>query len=284
MQNRPSNSSYEPLWWTLANAGWVSLLVGTIIGLLGLYAGWYFYKKSQPKPSLQITADSTRLIGPVQAPLADKLQILFDGALVQQVTSTTIAIWNDGTATFRREDIALTDPIRFFSQSGKILQAEIESVSRDVIGMHLTVVADDQVTLQFNFFEPNDAIVVRILHSSAPGDMSTAGTIVGLREGIKPYQPFKRRQFLSRAIDGAFVALGAVLVIGLTIVVGMHGGGFRWFLVPGLLAGFSGTVFGLVWIIVKIADRWRKTVPSTVLANSDLRRRLELAALLSRVG
>jgi hypothetical protein len=122
--------------------------------------------------------------------LAEKLQILYDGAPVPQVTSTTIAVWNDGTATFRGEDIGKADPVRFILRSGKILQAETESVSRDVIGARISVAADDQATLSFDFFEPNDALVVRILHSSAPGDLSSAGTIVGLPQGIKPYQPF----------------------------------------------------------------------------------------------
>lgn len=284
MRGAQIKAPVEPLWWTLANAGWVSLLVGTIVGVAGLYAAWFFYKKAQPRPSLQLTSDSTLLVGPVQTPLADKLQILFDGAPVTQVTSTTIAVWNDGTTTFRKDDIAKADPVRFVLRSGKILQAETESVSRDVIGANISGVADNQINLSFDFFEPNDALVVRILHSSAPGDLFSAGTIVGLPQGIRPYQPFKRRQFLSRAADRAFFALFAVLIIGLTIAVGRNGGGLRWLAVPGSLAAFAGSVTAFIWIMEKITARWKKAVPSTVLANSQLRRRLELAALFNRVG
>jgi hypothetical protein len=55
-------------------------------------------------------------------------------------------------------------------------------------------------------------------------------------------------------------------------------------MVPGLLAGLAGSLTAFIWIMDKISGRWKKAVPSAVLANSQLRRRLELAALFNGVG
>ena len=271
-----------PVWWSVLNAGWFGVLTGIIIGAIGLYFAWVFYKRAKPRSSLQIASDHTLLVGPVQETVAERLRISFDGKVVPQVTSAIIGLWNAGTTIFRAQDFIQKDPLKLQVKDGNILQVTLESVSRESINPALTIISDQDVIVSFDFFEPQDALTVRILHSGLPNSVSFSGTLIGLPQGLKRFQPVARRVKFSRYVDWLFFTILGSLVFAFIIYLWVSHGWRQALLVPLFFATTTGSVTLLVWLTNKFSRRWSRQVPKAILSNSKLRQRLELEVLFSK--
>ncbi len=273
----------EPLWWTVVNAGWFSLTVGTAIGLAGLYAAWFTYVRTKTHPVIQVTADGFVVVAPVETPLAGQLEIRYNEVTVPRVTSSVVGIWNGGTTIFRSSDFVEKDPLRITVRGANILQASLEIVSRNVIGANIVTHDDHSVIVSFDFFEPNDAIAVRILHTGGVHDIAVQGTIIGLPKGLTLFSPARPKGFLQKHDDNIVLTIGGFMLLMFTILLWIKGGWQKGVVIP---LGILGLILMSIAVITFenfVSNRWKRKVPKAILSNSQLRRRLELEKIVSGV-
>ena len=272
----------SPGWWTLVNAAWFSLLMAIVLSAVSLYAAWIFYKRGKPRPSVMVTGDSSLLVGQAGPETQDRLKILYEGIEVPRVTSTTIGLWNAGNTTFRSHDIVGKDPLRIEVTDGTVLRVEVERVSRPVIAVAAQEAKSSEVNIIFDFFEPQDAFSILLLHSGSVQGVHVTGTLIGLPSGVQQFRPKSPFSAFGKWIDRLGLAAVGVAILAFEIWQISYGSWKGAILPPVFLVGFFLFVMALVWCFERVNNYWTKSVPSSVLENARLKRRLDLDNLLGR--
>ncbi len=264
--------------WDLFNAAWFGTLVGTLLGVAGLWFGIFSYRRSRQITRLRYMAGHTPLIGMAPAEASDKLKILYDERPVERLTSSSFGIWNDGTTTVRGADIVERDAVGVILNSeGEILRATIEGVTRTVNNVQIVVTSVRKIVFTFDYLDPGDGFRLQLLHSGEPASASLTGSIMGLPKGIEPRTSARADLWLTRAMYGLVLfvaACGALMSLGIVamFVYATYQAAWPRNLVYGLsLAGF--TLF-LIWSALPgkaTADRRRiKGIPEIVTSDPSL--------------
>jgi hypothetical protein len=225
------------------SAGWV----GTSVGVIGIAIGILLYRRSRLSGMIAFQRDGHQLIGHVTSKLRE-VTVAYRGDPVPRVTGSKVAIWNAGTSTIKGSDIVLRDPLRVEIERGeRILAAWIAVASRDVNAFHLDLQPDKaEVALcTFDFLDPNDGVIIVMLHTSPSEIASLRGTIRGhshpfrdsgrLREAEQPFSEFVKgaprwaRFGIARLVwivaeRSSIIGALALGVAGISIMVGFVGG------------------------------------------------------------
>ncbi|EZP57281.1 hypothetical protein [Sphingomonas sp. RIT328] len=283
MSSTPTQADGNSVLWPMLNSPWFGLLITVVIGVAGLYAGWIFYRRQKTVPSVVTSAKSIVLVAPAHATIESQLEISFNGLAVPQVTSSVIAIWNNGTTIFRRNDIADKDPLKLRLTNGSFLQVTIDGTSRTVIGAQIKFTNNKEFLVSFDFLEPKDAIIIRALHTGTHGDLRITGTLIGLPEGLKFFNPAGKKLLSSDKIDKAFIAAMVTTLVAGSTAMWLKSGWRSGLIIPAGVVGFILGAVLLIWIVEMVGARWKKNVPNVVLDNADLRRSLELQKLFGRI-
>ncbi|RYZ90710.1 MAG: hypothetical protein EOP06_07575 [Proteobacteria bacterium] len=203
--------------WALVNAAWFGLLIGTVLGIAGLWFGVYSYRQSRQITRLRSMEGHTALMGPSPVEAEDRLRILFDNVDVPRLTSSSFGFWNDGTTTIRGDDIVKLDPLVIRVNGGSILRATMEAATRPQIDVHVRE-ADDHVFFTFDYLDPGDGFKIQLLHSGKLDAASLSGSVRGLPRGV---EPFDRN---ATAAKWAIGLLGFLAILLLACIAG----GFVW--------------------------------------------------------
>jgi hypothetical protein len=105
---------------------------------------------------------------------------------VDALASSTVVIWNAGTTTLEGSAIITNDRLRLeLGAKAKVLSAELVKVSREVIKFSAVASPEreDLVLLGFEFLDPGDGAVVRVLHTGIKLHAAVRGTIKGMPSG-----------------------------------------------------------------------------------------------------
>lgn len=270
MPRLPTGSSLSFL-----DDGWFGLLLTVISIVIGIYFGWLFYVKALRRPSVLVTLDSTFVVQPIQSHLTKTLQIHFNGQAVEQVTSSTVAIWNNGTEVFKESDIAPKEPLIFTVNGGIFLQTSIIDISRPVIHGRLENLSGSKVELRFDFFEPSDAIVINFLHSALPSSLDYSGTLIGLPRGIRVYNPKNPFMISQKASDLLILVIPSVIIASL-IYLSWKKAAWHGLAVSSLALGSMILFVSCIgWLTKFWQNRWKSNLPKQVLKNANLMKRLE---------
>ncbi|RXJ87097.1 hypothetical protein [Arcobacter sp. CECT 8985] len=168
------------------NQGWVGSLIGVIgiiLGIVGIFS--YRISKSIAKPSYQ--KSSFRLIGRDEDNLPKDVKVTYKGNEVDRLTKTTLTIWNNGTETLDGSDVVESDPLFIsFKANDKILSYKILKKTKDANAFVLNNCdnATNKLRFKFEYLDPNDGVVIELLHDSEERYPEFSGTIKGLPSGF----------------------------------------------------------------------------------------------------
>ena len=81
----------------IANQSWL----GTGVGLIGLIAGYVFYRNSNIGPRPVFQSRALNLIGKGHPALPEDIEIIFQRQSVERLTKTYVIVWNSGRANGR---------------------------------------------------------------------------------------------------------------------------------------------------------------------------------------
>jgi hypothetical protein len=209
--------------------GWTGPLLGLfgiLTGIIGIFANKII--KSKAEPVYQATA--LNLIGKEDSNLPNQVSVLYNDQKVERLTKTTIVLWNKGSEVLKGEDLVIDRPLCFqFDEDDNILSCEIIKRTKDVnkFSVHIDKNKPQQVIASFDYFDPDDGVVIEILHDSQKEYPNLSGAIKGIPKGVidlgkfQPVRDMNTLKGLERAIyimDNKRVFHYIAIILGLVIV------------------------------------------------------------------
>lgn len=205
-------------------------VIGVVLAVVGLGTGYYFYKRSIRQPLLKHFTWALDVVGGFSHPMLEGMEVRFKGASVHRLTAANVTLWNAGNATLDRDAIAQRDPVRIqLRGEGRILEATVTKSTGAANNVSLDL--DDEggvVLVGFDFLDPQDGAVIRVLHTSSEAYPEVRGVLKGAQvikaqrlRGITPFRAYRtlRLMLLGTSIsmalvavipDSLYVALGAL--------------------------------------------------------------------------
>lgn len=150
-----------------------------------------------------------------------RLAILYDGQSVANLTVTRLALWNAGSETISKEDVPPLDPIRI-SSAAKVLDASVLAVTDRANDCRLAVQTDQSYLVQFEYLDPQDGVLLQIIHTGAA---ERTVTVLGKSKGVREVRlvtslgddyPKGLKGIRARLplLAGSLLPLGAVVLFG----------------------------------------------------------------------
>jgi hypothetical protein len=180
----------------------MGIIVSTAVAL-------YFYRKSRRIKLLAYTVSTAYLIQDYSAKLSG-LKIEYKGKNPPNISVSRIAIWNAGTETINRGDIAEAEPLYIVSQS-EILDWSVISRTAPANQFALTQLAAVVLPVGFDYLDSNDGAIIQLVHTGKPSDnIILSGRVKGSGQAVR--RDFGPHPTMIRISD-SFVGPSAALVI-----------------------------------------------------------------------
>jgi len=212
--------------------GWVGVTIGTLLALVGLIAGQYWYLRTRHAPSLKFITADTFVVSVHNPSLAEGLEIRFQGRTVPSVISSTIAVWNDGNALIDQSQLETSDRLRIVVRGERaILQASVQSTSRKANEVSLREPTDDgMIELDFDYLDPADGFIVQVLHSGSYGSAGMAGSIKGMPEGPTRWRKKGPHGMLASVFLATIISMTVpwIFISFIRIFIKSQADGLRW--------------------------------------------------------
>jgi hypothetical protein len=157
-------------------------VLGLVVGLISIPIAIILARKGRQKPDIRHAVDFETIVSPEDGVLNSGLSMNFSGRLIQKLSKTTVALWNEHGNTVRGADIVADDPLCVTLASDDIvLQARVIARSR---AQNKVKVASDpadisRMLISFDFLDEGDGAVLEILHEGTEQKPRLLGTIRG---------------------------------------------------------------------------------------------------------
>ncbi len=166
-------------------------IVGTVLGIVGLVTGYIFYRLGLRLKEPCWTILSTPIIRDNISQFS-KLEVLYEGNSINNLTSSTILFWNKGRETIDKHDVAHLNPLSIIIRDGcSILSADVTDPTNPA--NQITVELDkinNIVHIDFEYIDHMDGATIQILHT---GKSSSSLSMVGNIKGVKSLQRFPKK-------------------------------------------------------------------------------------------
>lgn len=163
------------------NQGWV----GSLIGIIGILVAIITFKASKTAKRLVYQSETLKIIGKDSITL-DEIEITYKKKQVPRVIKTTITIWNSGKETINGSDIVEDDKLRIeLNEDKEIISLNLIQKTRTVNKFNaiLDKNNNNKAILTFDYLDPNDGIILEILHTDSKWQPKLKGSIKGLPKG-----------------------------------------------------------------------------------------------------
>ena len=146
----------------------------------------------------------------------------YDGHTVERLTKSFCIFWNGGQATLDGVNIVADDPITISIEDGaRMLSAAVVSVTRNVIGAKISINPQEQHTaiINFSYLDPNDGVVIEILHDAKEAKLKLSGTIKGIMAGIQNKGTAMRFERSSARLNIANIMQGVLIPLRIATLI-----------------------------------------------------------------
>lgn len=150
---------------------WAILAICSLIGIPSFVFTIYTWYKGNRKKEFSFSQDSYWIVKKGKKKI-EKLNLLFDGKEIDDLTITKFVIWNSGNEEIRRDDLVSEKPLAIKSiGKAQILDAQIIVYTESTNKFSITKVESKKATLDFEYVNKNDGVVVQIIHSGSQDDL-----------------------------------------------------------------------------------------------------------------
>lgn len=221
-----------------------TLLFLAVISIFSTIFGIYTWCAGKQRKELSVYYKSDILIkaGKQRIP---KLDILYDGNEIDDLSSTKLYIWNSGNQVLNNSDIVSSRPPRVVSaNNATLLDVQIIRSSDTTNAFSISQKNENAAQFDFEYIDHGDGILVQILHTGNYSDIEFDCKIKGGRE-IKDRSPTrkdKKQTFTDKFLD--FVATEFAFAVWIIITFG------GIFLVINLLSIFEGEKMTLAGFLI----------------------------------
>jgi hypothetical protein len=210
-------------------------ILGIMLGLAGLIAGYIFYRKSIRIKQLLYSLKTDNLIKDNVAQLSG-LVITCSGRNVKILSASNIVIWNNGSETIDLLDIVKSNPLRIHAgQEVLILDAKITKASNSSCQLAVNVSADAQYALiTFEYLDREQGGIIQLVHTGlSSSDLLVVGDIKGakLLHRNRGAMPFSDRVIIVSLFTALIFSLLACVLVSkgvISILSFISGGLIFW--------------------------------------------------------
>lgn len=216
---------------------WVSFSANPVVKSIAIFAGIiaiplsiYIYYESIQSPDLTFSVNPVKL-EVVSTNQSSNLSISFDGKSIDSdITTTQIAIWNQGKAPIKKADI-LKPIIISINPNRPILEASIRKTSRDVIQFSLNSdeLQQGRMSVSWEVLEHNDGGMIEVIYAGSPDvNFNIEGAVIGQKEVTRyenkigfqsPNEEFEAFRTRNKRIRFMSLPLAAITILGLIFIV-----------------------------------------------------------------
>jgi hypothetical protein len=215
--------SSSPSIWTLQIGDlesigfWIPIILTAIVGAL---ISLYFYRKTRRFKRPAFAVGTQNLIRDYSTKLSG-LKIEYKGKNPSTISVSKLAIWNEGTETIDRADIAPGDPLRIYCLEGEILESSVVDVTSPANQFGVQPAGPAALYVAFEYLDKNQGAIVQIVHTSTS---PTPVFVVGSVKGSEPIvsRGFEPNAKLSR-ISGWAMAAAVIALFGFVIQYSSYG-------------------------------------------------------------
>lgn len=155
---------------------------GMIFDIAAIITTIIVAKKTLSKPKLLYDIKCTTLIWGCRH--FRQLEVKYQSREIEQLSSTTITIWNNGNKTLEENDIPKATPLRISTKDDvEILGYRISDINNKANKVTLTTFEEENrqsLKIDFSYLDPNDGFKVEILHTGrSSSDIKISGRIKG---------------------------------------------------------------------------------------------------------
>lgn len=203
------------------NQPWIGTITGVVLGTAGLILGLLSYWRSRSSGIIAFQSENVSMIDSDEAVFPAEVEVRYQGNPIPRLTSSTVWIWNAGKKTVKGEEIVAHDPL-WLRFDGDILNVRIIKVSREVLRIRADTSGEigQTVYCSFEFLDPGDGGVLKVLHTGSAEAPECTGTIMGLPKGLQDWGRAWRVSASSRRARSLFLFMAPVmLVLGMMVTV-----------------------------------------------------------------
>jgi len=198
-------------------------LAGTVLGILGLVAGYWFYRATLSIPALSLldAGSHPRLINVAALGGSPIKLVRRDGTEVgKNVYLARLYLWNSGNVPLRRGDILR--PLVLSAGRAEILDPKVAVATRpDITGFSIALKAGSGLSVDFTLLEPGDGCAMNVLYASGqPVAFSLEGAVLGVKS-FAVSDTIPTGDLVMKVVKQVFATLGVLAIIG--VVVGLAG-------------------------------------------------------------
>ncbi|MEG8018926.1 hypothetical protein [Sphingomonas sp. LR55] len=213
----------------IAERPWVSLVIGTAIGLFSIILSVILYRRSLIRNSLSFVKVEVEILTVNNPTWQSDLDIKYQGIEITRLTAGRVGIWNSGNTTINYDQVVGSQPLMVkVPDDSRLLVCHATVVSRTVLNVKVEQCENNQAKILFDFLDPGDGFVLHIAQSSPRNTLAVTGTIKGLPHGLTEF-PISGRLWVA-------IARSSVLPI---LIMGFGTG------LSGLLARALSTAYSL---------------------------------------
>ncbi|MCC8061959.1 MAG: hypothetical protein LIO68_01775 [Rikenellaceae bacterium] len=203
-------------------------IITLTLALIGIILTVYFAVQARraKKPVYAI-----RTINLVKDKLAkiDRVEMLFDGKRIDNLSVSRLALWNDGKETIRTTDMSKLNPLKItISEDYQILDCKI-LYQRNPANNFTTAIEDDgkSVSMGFDYFDYREGVVLEIAHTGINSTcLCMKGSLMGVHKICTrmvrklPFgQPSKKTEKIFRTIAGWTLIIFSLVLLTVTILI-----------------------------------------------------------------
>lgn len=197
-------------------------LISFIVAIISSILSVVFYIKSNriKKPRYMIRTISWLA---KQEKDETNISLSFGDRLLNGISTTKVAIWNDGKDTISKADVATTNPLQIVIDGQyEILEADIIYVKNKSNNFSLSLDKDNKAAIiNFEYFDKGEGAIVRLRHTAPIGKaINLSGSIKSVRkiECVERYyksnsRDTKTRKKTRKAISWIYILLGAISIV-----------------------------------------------------------------------
>ena len=200
---------------------WLFLSAITVVSFVFAVWSWYATK---PRKEISIHCKTDEIIKAGQQKIK-KLEVMFDGNAIEDLSSTKFYIWNSGNQVLSNSDIVPSKPLKIYTDSSKILDVQILRVTDETNLFEIASASGNQVTLAFDYVEQGGGVLVQVLHTGNSSELVFDCKIKGGRE-IRDCTATNKNRYVSRrdkiletiadmvlGLGGLFIFFGPPLIL-----------------------------------------------------------------------
>ena len=180
MEETQANRSF----WRALLANQTIFFLSAIVGIASFPLSIYFYYEGRQSPDLTFSTNPVKL-EIVSARQTTKLSVSYEGRAVNNdITTTQVAIWNQGKTPIRRSDI-LKLIVIYTEPETPVLEATLRKTSRDFInfGVRVDELQRGRIPVSWDVLERGDGGMIEVIYAGSPEvKFNVEGAVVGQTE------------------------------------------------------------------------------------------------------